>query len=614
MGSWISPRFGERDDTCREPPMSPRPSARLFSSSSSVGSATASESSTIGSALFVVFLSGFSDRNGSSYPQRTLKPLIGRKEGAKKHPKEGIVSVVRYISEAATHPCRALAGLPAAADRLHNISATQTESIEKAAYLLSCYSAETCVAVGGSHLIPWSLVWGKKVHNLLGNTHYHIVVNEPLESIALDLGFGGNTLAEGLVVSICLGGAFIGCLLSGWIADGIGRRRAFQLSALPMIIGAFLRKTCICSAITKSLEGMLLGRLLVGAGMGLGPPVASLYVTEVSPSFVRGTYGSFIQIATCLGLLASLFIGIPTKEFVGWYVAYGLIVNYQSLHLLTENANRWRVCFWVSAIPAAMLALGMEFCAESPHWLYKQGRLVESEAQFERLLGVSHVKSAIAELSRSDRGDEIETARFSEILHGRHFRVVFIGSTLFALQQLSGINAIFYFSTAVFKSAGVPSDVANISVGFANLLGSVIAMLLMDKLGRKVLLSWSFLGMAIAMVIQVAAASIPDHASGALFVFTFALGAGPVPGLLLPEIFPSRIRAMAMAICMCVHWVVNFFVGLLFLPMLEQLGRQLLYSMFASVCLIAVFFVKRNVVETKGRSLHEIEISLLPQQ
>lgn len=425
---------------------------------------------------------------------------------------------------------------------------------------------------------------------------YHIgVVNEPLESISVDLGFRGNTLAEGLVVSTCLGGAFIGSLLSGWIADGVGRRRAFQLSALPMIVGASM------SAMTNNLAGMLLGRLFVGTGMGLGPPVAALYVTEISPAFVRGTYGSFIQIATCLGLMGALFIGIPVKAIAGG----------------------WRLCFGVSIIPAAVLAIAMVFCAESPHWLYKRGRTEEAEAEFEKLLGGSHVKFAMAELSKSDKGDDTDTVGLSELLYGRHFRVVFIGSTLFALQQLSGINAIFYFSSTVFKSAGVPSNLANVFIGIANLTGSIIAMILMDKLGRKMLLLWSFFGMAMSMALQVTAASSYMSGSGALylsvggmlsFVFTFAVGAGPVPGLLLPEIFPSRIRANAMAICMSVHWVINFFVGLLFLRLLEQLGPRLLYSIFGTFCLMAVVFVKRNVVETKGKSLQEIEIALLPQE
>lgn len=422
---------------------------------------------------------------------------------------------------------------------------------------------------------------------------YHLgVVNEPLESISLDLGFKGNTMEEGLVVSTCLAGAFIGSLVSGWIADSVGRRRAFQLCALPMIIGAST------SATSKTLLGMLLGRFLVGTGMGIGPPVASLYVTEVSPSSVRGTYGSFIQIATCLGLMGSLLIGIPVKDISGW----------------------WRVCFWVSTIPAGILALGMMFCAESPHWLFKQGRAAEAESEFKKLLGGSHVKNAMAELSKFDRGDEAESAKLSELLCGRHSRVVFIGSTLFALQQLSGINAVFYFSSSVFKSAGVPSNLANAFVGIANLSGSLIAMALMDKLGRKILLLWSFFGMASSMILQVAAASsiLPNFLDFYLsiggmlmFVFTFAIGAGPVPGLLLPEIFPSRIRAKAMAVCMSVHWVINFFVGLLFLRLLEQLGPQLLYSVFASFCMMAVVFVKRNVMETKGKSLQEIEIALL---
>ncbi|CAL1378168.1 unnamed protein product [Linum trigynum] len=424
---------------------------------------------------------------------------------------------------------------------------------------------------------------------------YHLgVVNETLESISRDLGFSGNTMAEGLVVSTCLGGAFFGSLFSGWVADGVGRRRAFQLCALPMIVGASV------SATTKNLWGMLLGRLLVGTGMGLGPPVAALYVAEVSPAYVRGTYGSLTQIATCFGLMGSLYIGMPAKTTMGW----------------------WRICFWVSAIPAALLAILMEFCAESPYWLLKSGRSGEAEVEFERLLGALHVKSAMAELSKSDGRDEVEKVKFTELLYGRHFKVVFIGSTLFALQQLSGINAVFYFSSTVFKSAGVPSDFANTCVGLCNLFGSVVAMILMDRLGRRVLLMGSFFGMAVSMCIQAIGASSLVSSSQSVYlsvggilsvVLTFALGAGPVPSLLLSEILPSRIRAKAMAVCMAVHWVVNFFVGLLFLRLLEQIGPLVLYTVFSTFCMLAVIFVKKNVLETKGKSLQEIEIALLPQ-
>ncbi|GKB08335.1 probable plastidic glucose transporter 3 [Tanacetum coccineum] len=366
---------------------------------------------------------------------------------------------------------------------------------------------------------------------------YHLgVVNDTLESISVDLGFHGDTMAEGLVVSTCLGGAFFGSTISGWIADGIGRRRSFQLCAIPMIIGASMRsmenvdQNCLMTAYVPfsfqsgklatadGLGGMLLGRFLVGTAMGVSPPVAALYITEVSPAFVRGTYGSFSQIATCLGLICSFFIGIPAKDVSRW----------------------WRVCFWVSTVPAALLALLMEFCAESPHWLFKRGRSADAEAEFAKLLGGLHVKSSMAELSKTDRGDEVDGVKLSELFYGRHSRVVFIGSALLALQQFSGINAVFYFSSTVFKSAGVPPDIANMSVGVVNLSGSIVAMLLMDKLGRKALLLGSFMGMAMSMGMQAVAGSSLVSGSPVvylsvggvlLFVLSFAMGVGPVPGL-----------------------------------------------------------------------------------
>ncbi|KAG9131518.1 hypothetical protein Leryth_025970 [Lithospermum erythrorhizon] len=173
---------------------------------------------------------------------------------------------------------------------------------------------------------------------------------------------------EGLIVSTCLAGAFVGSLFSGSVADGLGRRRAFQLSALPIIIG------CSLSATSSTIKGMLAGRLFVGIGIGIGPAVANLYISEVSPASTRGTYGSATQISSCLGIMASLFIGIRAQD----------------------NMNWWRVCFWVSVIPAVLLVILMEFCAESPHWLFKRGRIAETEEELERLFGAYHVKSSMA--------------------------------------------------------------------------------------------------------------------------------------------------------------------------------------------------------------------------
>ncbi|KZV26080.1 putative plastidic glucose transporter 3 [Dorcoceras hygrometricum] len=230
------------------------------------------------------------------------------------------------------------------------------------------------------------------------------------------------------------------------------------------------------------------------------------------------------------------------------------------------------------------------------------------EEELERLFGASHVKPAMAELSKSGRGDDMDTIKISELVHGRHFKVVFLGSVLFALQQLSGINAVFYFSSTVFRSAGVSSDIGNICVGVIRKEGAFD----LEFLGHGKSLAMGFQVIAASGFLQGSGNMYLSVAGMLLFVVTFSLGAGPVPGLLLSEIFPGRIRATAMAICMAVHWVINFFVGLLFLRLLEILGPQTLYTMFATVCLMAVAFVKKNVVETKGKSLQEIEVALLP--
>lgn len=421
---------------------------------------------------------------------------------------------------------------------------------------------------------------------------YHIgVVNIPLPYIARELGFE-NALAQGFVVSVCLMGAFAGCAISASVADTLGRRRAFQLCAVPILLGS------IFSAKAQNLELMLAGRLFVGFGLGIGAPVLSLYISEVSPTQVRGVYGSFAQIATCIGMLVALVAGLPIHSNPSW----------------------WRGCFWISTIPVILLLFGMEFCAESPRWLFKNSRWYEAEHELERLWGPAHAKNAVAELSEHS-GDADASSSWKDLLTKRYIRVVLLGGVLFALQQLSGINAIFYFSSTVMKDAGVTSDLAaTVSVGVVNLCGSCVAALLMDRVGRRKLMIWSFSGMGASMLLQAAASYLqmlkPLQATATLvgtliYVFMFAVGAGPVPGLFLPEILPLRIRGKAMAFAMCIHWVTHFLVGLLFLPLLNQLGASALYAIFSMVCFGASVFVRKNVVETKGRSLEDLETELV---
>ncbi|MCO5583077.1 hypothetical protein L7F22_036984 [Adiantum nelumboides] len=251
----------------------------------------------------------------------------------------------------------------------------------------------------------------------------------------------------------------------------------------------------------------------------------------------------------------------------------------------------------------------MEFCSESPRWLFKVFKLkTYAEHEIERLWGGSYVKIALSELIHSERPEEDEQATFKELLTNRYRKVVVIGAALFAFQQLAGINVVFYFSSTVFRNAGITSDlVASVSVGIVNLLTSCIAACLMGIGKFATLVSQSLVGSVSALSSMQGVVSLLGTL---MYVLSFALGVGPVPALLLPEIFPNRIRTKAMSVSMCVHWIANCLVGLLFLHLLQQLGAALLYAFFALVCLLAVVFVKRNVMETKGKSMFAVQGSI----
>ncbi|CAK9864764.1 unnamed protein product [Sphagnum jensenii] len=425
---------------------------------------------------------------------------------------------------------------------------------------------------------------------------YHLgVVNGALEYIAKDLGFAADPILQGWVVSSTLAGATVGSFTGGSLADKIGCRRTFQLDAIPLLIGTLL------SANAAGFQAMVIGRILVGFGIGVSSGIVPLYISEVSPTEIRGALGSVNQLSICVGILLALLAGLP----------------------LVSNPAWWRSMFAIATIPTVLLFLGMVYSPESPRWLYKQGRIAEAETSARRLWGTAKLESALADLkeSNSDAGAS-EDAGWGDLFSRRYRKVVGVGMSLFLFQQFAGINAVVYFSTNVFRSAGIASDVAaSALVGAANVIGTAVASSLMDKQGRKKLLITSFAGMAASMLLLSLALSWPslEAYSGTLavlgtvsYVLAFSLGAGPVPGLLLPEIFASRIRAKAVALSLGVHWISNFMIGLMFLNVVKRFGVNRVYLGFSAVCALAVLYISNNVVETKGRSLEEIERELSP--
>ncbi|KAL8487368.1 hypothetical protein ACS0TY_023883 [Phlomoides rotata] len=422
---------------------------------------------------------------------------------------------------------------------------------------------------------------------------YHIgVMNGPIVSIAKELGFEGNSFLEGLVVSIFIGGALIGSISCGSLVDKLGCRRTFQLDTIPLILGA------IISAQAHSLEEILCGRFLVGLGIGVNAVLVPIYTSEVAPTKYRGFFGTFSQIGTCLGIIASLSLALPSEIDPHW----------------------WRTILYMASIPGIVLALGMQFAVESPRWLCKAGRIDDAKEVISNLWGPSEVEKAIEEFQSVCRNDGADLdSSWLELLEEPHSRVAFIGGTLFMLQQFAGINGVLYFSSLTFRDVGITSSVlASLFVGLTNLAGALGASYLMDKQGRQVLLIGSYLGMALSMFVIVGALSFPVTEISSnlsilgtiMYISAFAIGAGPVTGLVIPELSSSRTRGKIMSFSFSVHWVFNFLVGLFFLELVEKFGVAPVYACFGGVSLLAAAFAYYFIVETKGRSLEEIEISL----
>ncbi|KAM7492374.1 hypothetical protein LguiA_035295 [Lonicera macranthoides] len=423
---------------------------------------------------------------------------------------------------------------------------------------------------------------------------YHIgVMNGPIISIARELGFEGNSILEGLVVSIFIAGAFVGSISSGLLVDKLGCRRTLQVDTVPLILGA------IISAQAHSLDELLLGRFLVGLGIGVNTVLVPIYISEVAPTKYRGSLGTLCQIGTCTGIIASYFFGIFSEN----------------------NPHWWRMMLYIASLPGFVVALGMQFAVESPRWLCKAGRISDAKEIIKNLWGPSEVDKAIEEFQSviKNDGDDLDS-RWLALLEKPHSRVASIGGALFVLQQFAGINGVLYFSSLTFQDVGITSGaLASLYVGLTNFAGALCALYLIDRQGRKRLLIGSYLGMAISMCLVVYAISSPmdeelSHSLSILgtlmYIFTFAIGAGPATGLIIPELSSSRMRGKIMAFSFSVHWVCNFLVGLFFLELVDKLGIAPVYASFGGISLLAATFAYYFIVETKGRSLEEIEMSL----
>lgn len=402
---------------------------------------------------------------------------------------------------------------------------------------------------------------------------------------------GLTSFDKELLTSILLIGAMIGALAAGRIADRVGRRPTVLGTAALFVAGVML------AAFSPDYGVLIAARVIIGMAVGSASMVVPLYIGEIVPPRMRGALVSFNQLAITSGILAS------------YLVDYGL-----------SSTQNWRLMFALAAIPAVLMFTGMLVQRESPHWLITQGREDEARAVLRRVRDHADIESEIAEVrDLSTRRTGLRSA-FTPAVRP----VLTIGVMLAVFQQITGINTIIYYAPTLLSSAGLGNSaalLANVVNGAVNVLLTILAIRLLDRVGRRPLLLGGTAGMAVAMIVVALTFAVGGSqlhgdvayiAIAGLLVYTgsFAIGLGPVFWLLISEIYPVKIRGQAMSMATMANWGANFVVTISFLTLLSALGNAGTFFLFAGLSITALAYFHRKVPETKNRSLQDIELNL----
>jgi MFS transporter, SP family, arabinose:H+ symporter len=383
------------------------------------------------------------------------------------------------------------------------------------------------------------------------------------------------------------GSILIGLLLVSSITKHLGRKKAIILAGILFFFGA------MGSALCPSVSLLILARFLLGVAIGIAAVTAPLYIAEVAPSKYRGAMVAMYQFAITLGIVCAYFI------------------NY-----LMVDDKAWRGMFASASIPAIILTLGVFFLPESPRWLVSVGRDKDANDCLEKL-------------GRIDVASEIESIKKTVALeeHGNNWRLLFktpllstmmLGFFLLAFQQLSGINVIIYYAPEIFKNLGFTTMttqiLATLGIGIVNMLVTVLALFWVDKIGRRKLALFGFSGTFISLIgLSVCYFIGAKHLNSlsilfiTMYIFSFAIALGPIPFIIMSEIFPLNVRGAGMSLSLMSNWCMNGLVVFSFPIMLANLGIGYTLTIYATMCFIGFWISYHFMPETKGLSLEEIE-------
>jgi sugar porter (SP) family MFS transporter len=384
----------------------------------------------------------------------------------------------------------------------------------------------------------------------------------------------------------------LGCLLgaagASVVGDRYGRRKSLIASALLFALSS------IGAALASTVTLFSAARLLGGLAIGLASVLTPVYIAEISPSKNRGTLVSLNQLAIVIGILSAYL--------VNWQIAR-----------LGESSWRWMLA--VAAIPSLAFLLGLLVIPESPRWLISRGRHDEGERVLARIFGAATAKQQVEAVEEAAAGEE---GSWREVFAPGMRKRLAVGMLLALFSQITGINTVLYYGSII-VSEHFPGQstsmalIANVIIGIINLLLTIIAMIYLDRWGRRAILMSASGGMGVALTLLVIGLNIHGIspvlmlASILLYVAFFALGMGPGPWLIISEIFPTKVRGRAASIATSTLWSGTLIVTFTFLSLVKVLNLWGTFAIYGALSFICCLFVWKMVPETKGRTLEEIQ-------
>ncbi|BAX95993.1 putative sugar transporter [Mycobacteroides stephanolepidis] len=411
----------------------------------------------------------------------------------------------------------------------------------------------------------------------------------------------------GFAVASALLGAAVGAMTAGRVADRIGRVAVMKIAAALFLLSA------VGAGLSTNIELLVIFRVIGGVGVGVASLIAPAYIAETSPSNIRGRLGSLQQLAIVTGIFLSLTID--------WLLAH---IAGGSRSELWLGLPAWRWMFLAMALPALVYGVLAFTIPESPRYLVATHRIPEARTVLTRLLGEKNLDITITRIQETL--DQSTTPSWRDLRKptGGLYGIVWVGVALAVFQQLVGINVIFYYSNVLWQAVGFgesSSFTITVITSITNIATTLVAIALIDRVGRKPLLLIGSAGMAATlstMAIVFSSATVLDGkphlgpvagpvalVAANLFVVAFGMSWGPVVWVLLGEIFPNRIRAAAMGIATAGNWAANWLVTVSFPALRDSLG--IAYGFYAICAVLSLVFVARWVNETKGRTLEDMD-------